>query len=1272
MCTGPETQTCVRIGETAAETCSIGNALKQDKKEGWALRRVTFTANGALGQLVCDTGADVTVVDHKYALKAGLAVNKESSIKKVTAANGRSIDIKGSTNMTIVIQVVLDTGDGILVHWDRAVELKNVLVVDMGEPSRDLFVAYADWAPPTDKRPESPLAALAALVLAGAVVYDTPRIPEHGALQPETVVVAALDGGGGGGEGKEPAPPKAVDKPTAPASVKEIEDFKKKCWDKVAPEYKDTAAARRLVGGLVRRMRLFGPHVTAELTETVDFTLKEGVSPKPVSFKVPLKRGATEAALDGLNKWIEEGVCERVPWTTPAYGFVIIVPKSGGKFRVTVSPKSVNEATEQYDPEGGYMPDSMAHSAHRVGLRNYGYKLDFKEAFTTLKLAPEAQRLSTFTSPLGKVQFKRGWFGYHSFPGLWQTTVMEHVVLPTLDKFKKRPVDLENWVDDLLGGADNAETMVDMLFETLDAIGAIGGRLSIDKCVFMDNKFDYCGITICLKSHTWKLDQDRVKSLLDLPVPVDREALDHLLGVYRYYYFATHDQAGQRQRIAALAELSVPGVRIKDVWKDNHTKIMQECAEAVVNGDFALCFDPSKNLFVTTDASGLHGYCVTAHQWDKNTGKLRPVAFYSKGWIATQLKWTPQVKEAYAVRQAVCVYMPKHFPYARVTVLCDNKNLATDTVSEDHRVARWLHDIMSSGCVRRFWLKGEFNTIADYGSRAVQANPMGRLSEEEEFEMHIYGMTVDTLEGDTVIPGHVKMAPLVAKIVAAQEAASPQEKQTWEGKAFDVIKIGDKTVVVHHGRLVVPKGAHQLKQVLMRAAHDDVAHYTGGERTLWALQVQAKVFWMDMKQEVQAYINSCAECQQVKTRHKAPGGGHLHPTHPLRPHDTWYVDLKGPMPKGVGSTDTGYILLVVEAFSRVVKLRYVPKATAAEVLEELAEVALSFGTTPTVIRSDGGQPFDSSDYKKWCEERGIRPIKGLPGHSRGQGMVETRFKTIADAIMASLGGKAPTNWWQGTLLARLEGIINSTYVESVGGSPWWVLTGFEPRTLLSAMTDKSNVAFGADVLGMPGVSFEIYNNMIAAHHGAINAIQNRAGLATTLASAVTQTTWNKDHAASDFKKGQWVLKHVVAPNRMAPHFTGPYKIVSMDGDGNAARLAHYLSLGTTEGPVHVARMLHFDMSRATPAQLALFQLGEGNGIVEGVQEHRVAADGATDFKIKWLGHPVATWVDGKQVSKVVKVIQYCEVLGLPEPGKTAKAAPKVRFAGGGAKAGTKT
>jgi len=509
-------------------------------------------------------------------------------------------------------------------------------------------------------------------------------------------------------------------------------------------------------------------------------------------------------------------------------------------------------------------------------------------------------------------------------------------------------------------------------------------------------------------------------------------------------------------------------------------------------------------------------------------------------------------------------------------------------------------------------------------------------------------------EGETtVVPNHITMAPLVRKVIDAQREAGA-ESESWKGKKFNTVTVSGLPLTLHEGRMVIPAGAKALKHVFLQLAHDENAHYRGAERTIWALQNHAHVYWPYMRNEVQLYIDSCTRCQFVKQPHGQPDGGQLHPTQPKYIHATWYADLKGVMPH-----DTGYILLVVEAYSRVVKLRYLPTNTAKEVLEELEEIALSFGTYPDVLRTDGGQPFDSEAYRSWCSGYGITPIKGLAGHSRGQAMVESRFKGIADAIMATLGGKADTQWYRPPHLARLESIINATVVEPLGGSPMWVLTGREPRTLLSAATDWSNPSFGKDVLGFHGMTFNDYCNVVASHHDNILRIQQRVGIATTLAQSITKQRWDRDHQPTDFKPNDWVLLHRVAPNRLKAHFTGPYIIKSIVGDGNSAMVTHVFTPDTVEGPIHVARLIHFNNSRTSLLELSDFLNEEGQATVEAVEDHRQTADGSYEFCIRWYKVPVPTWVPGHQVTKVRLVQQYCATLGLPAHHK-APAQPPIR------------
>ena len=678
---------------------------------------------------------------------------------------------------------------------------------------------------------------------------------------------------------------------------------------------------------------------------------------------------------------------------------------------------------------------------------------------------------------------------------------------------------------------------------------------------------------------------------------------------------------------------------------------MRDALAAVVEGDWLLCFDPTQMVYVMTDADTHHGYNVTACQYDQHSGVMRPLLFISHGWIATQLKWKPQVKECYAQMQAATRIMPKYFPFARCRLLCDNANLQARRTSDDLRVARWTADIEAAGIEERAWIKGEWNSIADHGSRIVRPVPDGKLSAEEHFEMHIYALVAalpasalpappslagepDT--GETPVPGHLTMAPMVAKIASAQDEVEAPERAKWASKHFSTVTLGNRPIVLYRNRLVVPRGATEIQQTLLRMSHDDTAHYTGAERTLYNLKHQARVHWKNMDIDANKYIASCVRCQFAKTPHKPASVGELSPTIPPHVHHTWYVDLKD-MPG-----TSGYLMCSIEAISRYVKLRYLPRNTAKEVCEELEECIISFGTRPVVLRSDGGQPFDSSEYNDFCKAQGITPKVGVPYHSQGQGKVETRFKGIAASIIATLGHKAPSSWWQqDRFIARLEGIINSTVCEPIAGSPSWVLNGREPRTPLSAQVDWTSASFGDATVGIPTATADDLTEIIAQHHSSILAVQGRAMVAHSLAQALTKRAFDASRSKGDYKVDDHVLVLRTAPNRLLPHFIGPYVITAVSSDKNFIRGKHFIDSKILIGPVHVSRLLHFDASRATPAEVAEFHLEEGCYIVDEVVEHRLLDDGSTEFHIRWRGNPIKSWETASNVRKVKIVQDYC-------------------------------
>ena len=464
------------------------------------------------------------------------------------------------------------------------------------------------------------------------------------------------------------------------------------------------------------------------------------------------------------------------------------------------------------------------------------------------------------------------------------------------------------------------------------------------------------------------------------------------------------------------------------------------------------------------------------------------------------------------------------------------------------------------------------------------------------------------------------MTPMVDKIVAAQEHTPATERAKWSGSSYSTAVLGARILHLYRGRLIVPEAATELKTILMRMAHDDNEHYSGAQRTVVHLQAQARVHWVGLQADVQKYVNSCFRCQIAKAEsHGKRKVGTLQPTAPPGVHHTWYADMKGPLPHG-----TGYIFAVVEAVTRMVKLRYVDSTAALDISQSLQDIFDDYGTRPVVLRTDGGPPFNSEAFDTYCTTEGMHLRRGVPDHSQGQGLVETRFRGVAASIMAVLGHKAPREWWMGKGLRRLEGVINATFCDSIHGSPYWAMHGREPRTRLSALSDWTTSTFGLDVLHLDTATFDDYQEIVTQHHAQMHNTQGRAMLGSCVAQAITKREWDSEREGGDISVGQQVLMLHVAPNKLLPHFRGPYTVHEVSGDKNFIVASHYATPDKRESPAHVSRIIPFDDSRVTRRELDEF-FHEGAKPSYSVLGHRYTDGGAREYHVQRHAGAVPTW-----------------------------------------------
>ncbi|RWS01735.1 Retrotransposable element Tf2 protein type 1-like protein, partial [Dinothrombium tinctorium] len=197
-------------------------------------------------------------------------------------------------------------------------------------------------------------------------------------------------------------------------------------------------------------------------------------------------------------------------------------------------------------------------------------------------------------------------------------------------------------------------------------------------------------------------------------------------------------------------------------------------------------------------------------------------------------------------------------------------------------------------------------------------------------------------------------------------------------------------MVKHHkiNKTYVPKS---LRSKLLNKFHEDHGH-PGKRKTIQL--ISNYYWWPDILRDIKKHVESCRNCQLVKTRHTPRYGQYIRPDHDLQPNDLW--------------------------------------ATIVTILNGL----IKSGIKPKRILTDCHKNFASSTLNQFLRKYDIRHSYSTPYHPQTNGIVESVNGTIITKLRASLLDKPKRKW--STLLADVTKSYNNTPHD---------ITGFSPRFL---------------------------------------------------------------------------------------------------------------------------------------------------------------------------------------------------------------------------------
>jgi transposase InsO family protein len=388
---------------------------------------------------------------------------------------------------------------------------------------------------------------------------------------------------------------------------------------------------------------------------------------------------------------------------------------------------------------------------------------------------------------------------------------------------------------------------------------------------------------------------------------------------------------------------------------------------------------------------------------------------------------------------------------------------------------------------------------------------------------------------------------------------------------------------------------------LIESTHNSIAGHSGVKNTVKRL-VRSKLNWPYMRQHVKHFIRNCPVCQKLSAS-KFPTYAHPFTTSTYVPMECLNIDFIGPFP------DNGYILVIIDTFTRWVELFRTPDATAISAARCLVRHFGRFGA-PAQIRSDQGPHFTAAVVEQFLLLVGVQHCKTLPYSSQENSIVERCNKEINRHIRALTFDNNTLEDYEESL-PFVQRILNSNHSSKLGISAAELLFG--------KMIDLDYGLFISPVEREAVAAVPLQDYMIkllAMQDSLMEAAKKQLLCLDTLHVS------NKLNEQYEFAIDSYVLvryRKSAPPSRLHTSWRGPLRVLSY-------RNTQYtlLDLITKKEKVyHVSDMkpFLFDPAITDPQDVARHDYLEF--FVENILEHRgnLKLKSTIEFHIKWLGYP---------------------------------------------------
>jgi hypothetical protein len=716
------------------------------------------------------------------------------------------------------------------------------------------------------------------------------------------------------------------------------------------------------------------------------------------------------------------------------------------------------------------------------------------------------------------------------------------------------------------------------------------------KCFFGVKEVEYLGHIV---SHEGvKVDPNKIKAMMDWPIPKTLKNLRGFLGLTGYYHKFVRNYGRIAAPLTALTK--------KDAfsWTPEATKAFEQLKEAMCTAPVLTTPDFTKTFIVECDASG-NGIGVVLMQ------EGRPLAFESRPIKGRDLHKPIYEKEMMAILHALKKWRPyligRHF---KVKTDHDSLKYFLEQRLSSEEQQKWVTKILGYD-FEIVYKKGKQNVVADALSR-----------KDEDVEAFLYAISI--IQPDWIIEARdewkndEKVWTLIERL---QQDSGASDTFTWKNDSL-----------WYKDRLYLCKNSQLKQKVLLELHTSPVGGHSGFLKTYH--RVKKDFFWDGLKTDVQRFVAECLVCQQNKVETiKTPGL-----LQPLSiPSQCWEevsMDFITGLPKSEGKNVIMVIVDRLTKYAHFCALSHPFKAST--VTTAFMETVQKLHGSPKIIVSDRDPIFTGHFWTELFSCLGTQLAHSSSYHPQSDGQTEIVNKCLEGYLRCFVSDKQ-AQWFK--WLPLVEWWYNTSFHTATKMTPFMALYGYHPPSITSSLKEKSKVQAVEDHIENQQQVLQILKDNLTM---AQNRMKQQA---------------DQHRSERSFEVGDWVflrlqpykqmsLKQAKKDNKLSPKYYGPYKVLQKIGT-----MAYKLELPASSRvhPVFHVSCLKKVIGDKIPVQTILPELDEEGKMIlepEAITDTRIRQlrnRSISEYLIKWRKLPAedSTWEDESFIQKHPELLKRC-------------------------------